>query len=202
MGQVIFFYLSCLSVYCFSLSFCLYITTFFDSVLKNFLEQLANKSTTMHNSISEVIKSSDKISLTKNIILPEQNIQTSIVTTKKLGYGRNTRCIWPKYEYFQQQPCDFHMDKENYPEKSVIYLKQGYLRVKDNKKMYYADFHMLGQIKKCINPPEDIQNYLCKEREVKMYRSHYDPVSCQFLDLYESLGVIVANGDYSDHFLD
>ena len=92
--------------------------------------------------------------------------------------------------------------KENYPEKSVIYLNQGYLRVKDNKKMYYMDFHILGQIKKCINPPEDIQNYVCKEIEVKMYRPRYDPVSCQFLDLYESLGVIVVKGDYSEHFLD
>ena len=61
--------------------------------------------------------------------MPEQNIQTSIVATKELVYGKNTRCIWPMYGYFQPHPYDFHMDKENYPENSVIYLKQGYLTV-------------------------------------------------------------------------
>ena len=55
--------------------------------------------------------------------------------------------------YFQQQLCDFNMDKENYPENSKIYLNQGYLTVKDNKKIYYRDFYIIGQVKECVNPP-------------------------------------------------
>ena len=60
------------------------------------------------------------------------------------------------------------MEKENYPENSKIYLNQGYLTVKDNKKIYYEDFYILGQVNECINPPEDIQNYICN-KEVRMY---------------------------------
>ena len=94
------------------------------------------------------------------------------------------------------------MDKENYPENSIIYLNQGYLTIKDNKKIYYADYYILGQINVCINPPEDIQNYVCKEREVQMYRPGYDPVLGQFLGLYETLRFIVVRGDPEEHFLD
>ena len=75
------------------------------------------------------------------------------------------------------------MDKENYPENSIIYINQGYLTIKDNEKLYYADYYILGQIIQCINPPEDIYNYVCKEREVKIYRLRYDPTTGQFLDL-------------------
>ena len=71
--------------------------------------------------------------------------------------------------FFQQQLCDFNVDKENYPENSKRYLNQGYLTVKDNKKIYYGDFYIIGQVNKCVNPPQDIQNYIYKEKEVKMY---------------------------------
>ena len=64
------------------------------------------------------------------------------------------------------------------------------------------DFYILGQINECINPPEDIQNYVSKEREVKMYRLRYDPVPGQLLGLYETLGLIVVRGESSEHFLD
>lgn len=195
MGQVIFFYLFCLVVCCFfrslfvSYSYLLLIASY-----KNiFLEQLVNKSTAIDNSVVEVIKSSNKISLTKNIILPEQNIQTSIVATKELGYERNTKCIWPKCGYFQHQPCDLHMEKENYPENSVIYWNQGYLTIKDNKKCITQDFYILGQINECKDPPEDTQNYV--------FRPRYDSVLGQFQGLYETLGFIVARGDSSEHFL-
>ena len=64
------------------------------------------------------------------------------------------------------------------------------------------DFYILGQINECINPPEDIQNYVSKEIEVKMYRPRYDPVPGQLLGLYETLGLIVVRGESSEHFLD
>ena len=63
-----------------------------------------------------------------------------------------------------------HLDKKNYPENSIIYLNQGYLTIKDNKKLQYTDYYLLGQIIKCIKPPEEILNYVCNEREFKIYR--------------------------------
>lgn len=53
----------------------------------------------------------------------------------------------------------------------------------------------------CANPPEDIDNYVCQYREVKIYCPHYDPVKGNFLGLYETLGYIVFRGDPEEHFL-
>ena len=108
-------------------------------------------------------------------MLPEKNIETTVLATKiENRTGRNRTCIWPEHGYFKQQPCNFHLDKENYPENSVSYINQGYLFYKDKNKLYYADYYILGQVIECINLPEDVANYVCKEREVKMHRPRYD----------------------------
>ena len=53
-----------------------------------------------------------------------------------------------------------------------------------------------------MNPPNNIHNYVCKEREVKINCPRYDPARGQFLGLYESLGFIFIWGDPDEHFLD
>ena len=66
--------------------------------------------------------------------------------------------------------------------KSTIYLNQRYVTIKDNKRLYYADYYILGQIIECLNPPEDISNYVCKDVTVKIYRRRYDTVTEHFWD--------------------
>ena len=164
---------------------------------------LGPQNSTVNNSVSHAIKRSGQISLTKNIVLPEENIETTIVVTRfENGNGKNTTCVWSDHGYFKQKPCDFHMIKENYSKNSILYINQGYLTIKHNKKFYYADHYIIGQVNEFINPPKDIHNYVCKEREVKLYPPKYDPVTGQFLGLYESLGFIVVRGDPDEHFLD
>ena len=81
-------------------------------------------------------------------------------------------------------------------------LNQGYQSVKDNKKIYYADHFLIGQVNEFLNPPEDLKNYKCEDREVKMYRSCYDSATGTFQGLYETLGYIMVRGDSQEHFLD
>lgn len=58
------------------------------------------------------------------------------------------------------------------------------------------------QVTECLNPPENIENYVCKEWEVKMHRPRYDPVSGQFLGLYESVGYITVTVEPEEQFCD
>ena len=52
------------------------------------------------NSVSDAIKKSGKISLTINVALPEQNIQTTIVATRfENRNGKNTTCVWSELGY-------------------------------------------------------------------------------------------------------
>ena len=46
--------------------------------------------------------------------------------------------------------------------------------------MYYADHVTLGQATGALNPPEDISSYVFKEREVKMTRPRYAPMTGEF----------------------
>ena len=86
----------------------------------------AASNTVIGSSVSNAIQKSNKISLTKNIALHEKNIDTTIVATKfENGVGKNSCAVWPDNSYFKQQPCDFHLDKENIPENSIFYINQG-----------------------------------------------------------------------------
>ena len=44
-------------------------------------------------------------------------------------------------------------------EMTIFYVNQAYQSYKDNKKVYYCDFFILGQVTPCLNPPEDLKNY-------------------------------------------
>ena len=60
---------------------------------------------------------------------------------------------------------------------------------------------MLGQVNECLNLPENTETYEFKDREVKMFRPRYDPVTGYFQGLYETLGYIMVRGDADQHFL-
>lgn len=61
------------------------------------------------NFVSKAIKKSDQISSTKNIALPEKNIETTIVASRVNDNGQVTYCtrIWPEYGYFSNSPVIF-----------------------------------------------------------------------------------------------
>ena len=94
------------------------------------------------------------------------------------------------------------MEKNNYPENSIRYINQVSLTTKINKRFYYADYHILGQVIECLNPSENISNYVCQDREVNIYRPKYDTVKGTFLILYETLGYLNVRDDPNEHFLD
>ena len=75
------------------------------------------------------------------------------------------------------------MKEVNYPENTISYVNQAYLTVQKNKKIYYCD-HYIGQIVEACNPPENIDTYMCKDREVKIIRPCYNVNTGEFLGHY------------------
>ena len=160
-------------------------------------------SSSIDDSVSEVIQKSSQISWTKRTAFPRKNIETTIVVSRFDDNGQsqvtNCRCMWPDYGYFKQQPCNLQMDKANFPKNSIIYIDQGYLSVKDNKRIFYANYYILGEIIGAINPPENIENCDCKD--FKFYRPCHGPQMGQILSLYESIGYLTVGGNNEKHFL-
>ena len=95
---------------------------------------------------------------------------------------------------------DFNMEKVNYPENTLFYINQAYLTVKNNKKIFYCNYFILGQIVESSNPPENISPYTLKENEVRMIRPKYDTSTGQFKGLYETIGFLVVWGAAEEIF--
>ena len=112
-------------------------------------------SSTIDNSVSQAIRNSGKILMTKNLVFLDRAVVTILTASKfENGNTRNTVDVWLEYRFFKQQPCDFGIDKENFPENSIIYVNQGYQFVKDNKRIYCGDYFLIGQVNECANSPE------------------------------------------------
>ena len=63
------------------------------------------------------------------------------------------------------------------------------------------EYNILGQVIECLNPPEDISNYVCQNCKVKLYRPRYDTVTGIFLGLCKTVGYLDVQGDPNEHFL-
>ena len=94
------------------------------------------------------------------------------------------------------------IEKANFRENNIIYINQAYQSYKDNKKLYYIDYYLLGQFNQCLNPPEDLKNYECQPNETKIYRPKYGIVTGEFIGLYETLGYLTVRGDNHECFFD
>ena len=108
--------------------------------------------------------------------------------------------VWRQYGFFDSGKSYFSMEKVNYPENTILYLNQAYLTVKENKKIYYCDFFVLGQIVEAANPPEDISTYVLKENKVKMIRPKSNAETGEFLGLYETVRFMVVRGSPDEVF--
>ena len=71
--------------------------------------------------------------MVKNIFGNER-IEATLTAEKTMSFKRNTTDIWPSYDYFKQQLCDFGTNKENMPKMSIFYINQGYQSFKDNER--------------------------------------------------------------------
>ena len=66
------------------------------------------------------------------------------------------------------------------------------MTVKKNKKIFYCDYFILGQIVESSNPLEKLSSYTLKDNEVRIIRPKYDTSLGQFKGLYKTIGFLVV----------
>ena len=114
--------------------------------------------------ISAAVKDSTKLSMTKNVF--DGQMENTITSEKDPnGFKRNSTDFWPSCGFFKQQACNFLVEKADMPEMTALYVNQAYLSYKDNKKIYYYEFFIIGQVTLRLDPPEDLKNYIHTKRE-------------------------------------
>ena len=115
--------------------------------------------------------------------------------------------VWKNLCFLNAIKPDFNMEKVNHWENTSFYVNQAYLTLKKNKKIFYCEYFILGQIDKSSNHPENISSYTLNENEVRMVRPKYDTNTGQFKDLYETIGFLVVrrapqNGKVANNYSD
>ena len=103
-----------------------------------------------------------------------------------------------KKGFFSSQFFDFSLEKGNLPENTIFYLNQGYLSYKDNKKIYYFDLYIVGQIIPLLNQPDNLQEYTPQENKIKILRPKYNTVT----SLENCLAYLTVGGDFHQQFFD
>ena len=98
--------------------------------------------------ISNAVQQSSKLPMTK--VLENGRMETTI-SAKREPQIKNSTNLWMKNGFFSSQVCDFSIEKANLPEMTIFYINQGYLSYKDNKKIYYVDVYIVGQIVPLLN---------------------------------------------------
>ena len=83
-----------------------------------------------------------------------------------------------------------------------MYINQASISpLKNNEEAIYVVNVALAQLLPLVNSPLDIENFVCKENEVKLLCPLYDTETARFLGLEKPLAVISVRGDDDELFL-
>ena len=96
----------------------------------------------------------------------------------------NTEKVWWKNGFFGDQRGELTIFQNNFPENTLVFCNQGsILTLKVGDYAFYLDYAVLGQMIPARNSPDDIENYVCQENEVKLYMPVYNIKTGRFKDV-------------------
>ena len=109
--------------------------------------------------------------------------------------------VWKENGFFKEIKPEMNIEKVNVPENTLLYINQGFIStVKSGELAMYIHNFIIGQLIVAANQPKDINEYSCKENEIKLLSCAYDPESGNFKGLRLMLAYIVLRGDNDEVF--
>ena len=76
------------------------------------------------------------------------------------------------------------------PEMTIFYVNQASQSYKNDKKIYYCNYYIIGQVIPALNSRADLTDYEVKPEEAKIVRPKCDVEFGKFLGLDETLGYL------------
>ena len=109
--------------------------------------------------------------------------------------------VWKENRFFKEIKPEMNIEKANVPENTLLYINPGFIpTVKSGEFAMYVHNFIIGQLIVAANQPKDINEYSCKENEVKLLSCVYDLESGDFKGLRLMLAYIVLRGDNDEVF--
>ena len=113
-----------------------------------------------------------------------------------------TEILWSENGFFSKQRSDLTLSKADFPENTLVYINQAsYSKMKDGDEAIYTINVVLAQILPLANNPENLNEYICKDNEVKILCPIYDVETATFRGLEQRLALIVVRGNKDECFL-
>ena len=110
--------------------------------------------------------------------------------------------MWRNKRFFEDTKCKLNLEKKNIPENCLFYINQSYIStVKNCDLAMYQDNFFIGQLIVAANQPSQVDQYVCKDNELKLFTCLHDTQTGEFLGLKSEIAFIVLRGDEGEVFL-
>ena len=127
--------------------------------------------------------------LTKELNKKDRNLKSQFLITSNNEDKVPRECILLENGFYKDVKSDF----------TLIYINKAQLTFKQNP-IIYSNYFIIVQIIPLLNPPQDLENYLCKESEVKIYLPLHDTSNGSFKGIKQTLAHIVLRDNKEETF--
>ena len=113
--------------------------------------------------------------LSQEMIDKDRSLKTQLLVTENESKDAlSGEKVWKNNGFGDIKP-EMNLEKVNLPENTLFYINQSYLStVKSGEIAMYNHNFILGQLITAANQLTDIENYFCKDNEVKLFCCIYD----------------------------
>ena len=112
------------------------------------------------------------IVLTKEVTDKDRSLKTQLTISCKSSEDKiSGDRVWTKEGFFMETKPELNLEKKYIPENALFHINQSYTStVKNgNLTMYHHNF-IIGQLIVAANQPIEIDEYVCKDNEVILFR--------------------------------
>ena len=156
----------------------------------------------VQNPLTAKLQKANMMVLSKEMSDKDRSLKTQLLVAENDGKDLlSAEKVWKNNGFFGDIKPEMNLEKVNMPENTLIYVNQAYLStVKSGDIAMYNHNFILGQLITAANQPTDIENYVCKDNEVKLFCCIYDLATGEFKGIREQVAYIVLRGDQHEIF--
>ena len=111
------------------------------------------------------------LTLTKEATNKDKSLKTQLTISSKSSEEKiSGERVWRNERFFKETKLELNLEKKYIPENCLLYINQSCISTIENGDlaMHHHNF-IIGQIIVAANQPSQIDQYVCKDNEVKLF---------------------------------
>ena len=137
---------------------------------------------------SNLLENASMLTLTKEVTNKDRSLTTQLaISSKNREEKISGERVWRNEGVFKETKQELNLEKKNVLENCLLYIDQSWL---GDLAMYHHNF-IIGQLIVAANQLPQMNQYVCKDNEVKLYTCMYNLQTGEFLGLRCEVAFIV-----------